>query len=73
MTSVIDVNPRDRGLVLGIGSWGLAANMVNHTVGVGIFVLPALNAKAAGAWAPVVIGIMLWIAAQAGWIRVTER
>lgn len=53
MTSTIEVNPRDRGLVRGIGPIGLAANMVNYTVGASIFVMPALTAKAAGAWAPV--------------------
>lgn len=44
---------RDAGLVRGIGVIGLAANMVNYTVGASIFVMPALTAKAAGAWAPV--------------------
>ena len=53
MTVAIEVNPRDRGLVRGIGPLGLAANMVNYTVGASIFVMPALTAKAAGAWAPV--------------------
>ena len=53
MTVAIEVNPRDRGLVRGIGPLGLAANMVNYTVGASIFVVPALTAKAAGAWAPV--------------------
>ena len=48
-----EVNRRDRGLVRGIGPIGLAANMVNYTVGASIFVMPALTARAAGAWAPV--------------------
>ncbi len=48
-----EVNARDRGLVRGIGPVGLAANMVNYTVGASIFVMPALTAKAAGTWAPV--------------------
>lgn len=51
--ATLEVNPRDRGLVRGIGPLGLAANMVNYTVGASIFVMPALTAKAAGAWAPV--------------------
>ncbi|MFZ4109477.1 MAG: APC family permease [Polymorphobacter sp.] len=50
--ATLEVNPRDRGLVRGIGPLGLAANMVNYTVGASIFVMPALTAKAAGAWAP---------------------
>lgn len=48
-----EVNRRDWGLVRGIGPIGLAANMVNYTVGASIFVMPALTAKVAGAWAPV--------------------
>jgi amino acid transporter len=51
--ATLEVNARDRGLVRGIGPFGLAANMVNYTVGASIFVMPALTAKAAGAWAPV--------------------
>ena len=51
--ATLEVNVRDRGLVRGIGPLGLAANMVNYTVGASIFVMPALTAKAAGAWAPV--------------------
>ncbi len=53
MASIGEVNARDRGLVRGIGPLGLAANMVNYTVGASIFVMPALAAKAAGPWAPV--------------------
>lgn len=37
----------------GIGPWGLAANLVNYTVGASIFVVPALAAAGSGAWAPV--------------------
>jgi APA family basic amino acid/polyamine antiporter len=51
--ATLEVNPRDRGLVRGIGPLALAANMVNYTIGAGVFVMPALTAKAAGAWAPV--------------------
>ncbi len=46
-------NLRDAGLVRGIGPLGLAANMVNYTVGAGIFAAPALVAGMAGSWAPV--------------------
>lgn len=44
---------RDAGLVRGIGIAGLAANMVNYTVGASIFVMPASAAALAGVWAPV--------------------
>jgi APA family basic amino acid/polyamine antiporter len=43
---------RDFGLVRGIGTAGLAANVVNGVVGAGIFTLPAAVALAAGAAAP---------------------
>ncbi|KPF66774.1 hypothetical protein IP88_12675 [alpha proteobacterium AAP81b] len=46
---------RDAGLVRGIGTWGLAANLVNYTVGASIFVVPALAAGSAGGWAPVAL------------------
>ncbi len=42
----------DEQLVRGIGIPGLAANIVNSTIGAGIFVLPALVAKGLGAVAP---------------------
>ncbi len=44
---------RDAGLVRGIGPLGLAANLVNYTVGAGIFVVPSVIAGLAGAWGPV--------------------
>ncbi len=43
---------RDGGLVRGIGTWALAAAIVNAVVGAGIFSLPAAMAQAAGALAP---------------------
>jgi basic amino acid/polyamine antiporter, APA family len=46
---------RDAGLVRGIGTWGVAANLVNYTIGASIFVVPALAAGNAGAWAPVAL------------------
>jgi len=42
----------DRGLVRAIGVRGLTANIVNTTVGAGIFVLPALVARDLGTAAP---------------------
>jgi amino acid transporter len=43
---------RDHGLVRGIGTVGMAANIVNGVVGAGIFTLPAAVAFSAGAAAP---------------------
>src|SRR6266436_4746376 len=43
----------DHQLVRGIGVPGLTANIVNSTIGAGIFVLPALVAKGLGSAAPV--------------------
>jgi amino acid transporter len=43
---------RDDGLVRGIGTAGLSANIVNGVVGAGIFTLPAAVALEAGAAAP---------------------
>lgn len=53
---------RDRGLVHGIGTIGMTANVVNGTIGSGIFTLPAAVALAAGAaapWAYVVCALFL--------------
>jgi len=44
---------RDRGLVRGIGTTALAANVVNGVIGAGIFTLPAAVALDAGAAAPI--------------------
>jgi APA family basic amino acid/polyamine antiporter len=43
---------REQGLVRSIGVRGLAANIVNTTIGAGIFVLPALVARDLGSAAP---------------------
>ena len=43
---------RDDGLIRGIGTAGLTANIVNGVVGAGIFTLPAAVALAAGSLAP---------------------
>jgi APA family basic amino acid/polyamine antiporter len=55
----IDSNPRDpeAQLVRAIGVRGLTANIVNATIGAGIFVLPALVAKGLGAAAPLAFGV----------------
>ena len=45
--------PSDKALVRVLGTWGLAAAIVNVTVGGGIFRLPALAAAALGPAAPV--------------------
>ncbi|MDB5686329.1 MAG: Amino acid/polyamine/organocation transporter, superfamily, partial [Rhizorhabdus sp.] len=43
---------RDRGLLRAVGTWGLAASIVNGVVGAGIFSLPAAMTLAAGDRAP---------------------
>ena len=45
---------RDEGLIRAVGVRGLAAGIVNYTIGAGIFVLPALVAARVGAAAPIV-------------------
>src|SRR5256885_12510402 len=52
-TALSPVANADAQLVRAIGVPGLAANIVNATIGAGIFVLPALVAKGLGAAAPV--------------------
>ncbi|HVC01900.1 MAG TPA: amino acid permease [Steroidobacteraceae bacterium] len=49
------INRRDAGLVRSVGSWGLAASVVNGIVGAGIFVVPAALAAQSGAFAPLVL------------------
>jgi amino acid transporter len=63
----------ERGLVRAIGTWGLAAGIVNVTVGGGIFRLPAGVAAAVGPAAPlaylactVAMGLIVLCFAQAG-------
>ncbi|HEX5724846.1 MAG TPA: APC family permease [Longimicrobiaceae bacterium] len=60
-------------LVRALGVWGLAASIVNITVGGGIFRLPASVAGALGAWAPlaylvcaVAMGLIVLCIAEAG-------
>jgi APA family basic amino acid/polyamine antiporter len=43
---------RDAGLVRAIGTWGLAANIINAVVGAGIFAAPAAVAACMGAGGP---------------------
>ena len=64
---------RDGSLVRAVGVWGLAANIVNLTVGGGIFRLPAAAAAALGAAAPVaylvcalLMGLIVLCFAEAG-------
>jgi APA family basic amino acid/polyamine antiporter len=45
--------PRESSLIRAVGVWGLAASIVNVTVGGGIFRLPAAMAASLGAGAPV--------------------
>ena len=45
-------NPRDAGLVRGIGPWALTGAFVGILVGSGIFNIPAPMAAAVGPWAP---------------------
>src|SRR3954468_600605 len=63
----------DRGLARVIGTWGLAAGIVNVTVGGGIFRLPAGVAAATGAAAPlaylvcsIAMGLIVLCFASAG-------
>src|SRR2546423_1161692 len=42
----------DSSLIRGVGTWGLAAAIVNGTIGAGIFRLPASVAASLGAAAP---------------------
>ncbi|HEY6484478.1 MAG TPA: amino acid permease [Steroidobacteraceae bacterium] len=44
--------PRDQGLVREIGTFGLAASIINGVIGAGIFVVPAAMSAGAGASAP---------------------
>src|ERR1700716_1678942 len=52
--SAVTVSPQDADaqLIRAIGVPGLAANIINSTIGAGIFVLPALVAKNLGTAAP---------------------
>ncbi|HET7459041.1 MAG TPA: amino acid permease [Gemmatimonadaceae bacterium] len=63
----------DSHLVRALGVWGLAASIVNVTIGGGIFRLPAGVASALGAWAPlayvactVAMGLIVLCFAEAG-------
>src|SRR6185437_13128721 len=65
--------PRDVALLRALGVWGLAANIVNITIGGGIFRLPAAAAGALGAAAPVAyvvcaiaMGLIVLCFAEAG-------
>src|SRR4051812_2560119 len=51
--SIQQAEQLDHQLVRGIGLPGLTANIVNATIGAGIFVLPALVAKNLGPAAPI--------------------
>ncbi len=45
-------NQRDTGLVRTVGTWGLAASIVNTVIGAGIFAVPAALAACVGPYAP---------------------
>ncbi len=55
MTNEEPRNP-DAQLVRAIGVPGLAANIINTTIGASIFALPALVAQGLGAAAPIAFG-----------------
>ncbi len=64
---------KDEGLIRAVGVRGLAAGIVNYTIGAGIFVLPALVAARVGAAAPIVyivcavaMGLIVMCFADAG-------
>ena len=68
----------DEGLVRGIGTWALSANIINMTVGAGIFVLPGVVAAQIGPAAliayvvcAVIVGTVFLCYAEAG-SRVTR-
>lgn len=52
MSIAPNADGRDTGLIRAVGTWPLAATIVNGVVGGGIFSLPAAMSGAAGAWAP---------------------
>jgi amino acid transporter len=67
------VSSGERSLVRAIGTWALAAGIINITVGGGIFRLPALVAKDLGAAAPIAyivcaiaMGLIVLCIAEAG-------
>lgn len=71
--STLERGDADGSLVRALGVWGLAANIVNITVGGGIFRLPASAAQALGAAAPVAylvcavaMGLIVLCFAEAG-------
>ena len=52
--------PKEHGLIRALGIPALTANIVNTTIGAGIFVLPALVATGLGAAAPLELGSRLY-------------
>jgi amino acid transporter len=55
--SPADLEKREAGLIRALGVPGLTANIINTTIGAGIFALPAAVALRLGAAAPVAFGI----------------
>lgn len=51
----MNASTRDAGLIRTVGTWGLAASVVNMVVGASIFVVPAALAANAGIYAPLAI------------------
>lgn len=71
--SSVTAHHRETSLVRALGTWGLAASIVNVTVGGGIFRLPASVATALGAAAPIAyvvcaiaMGLIVLCFAEAG-------
>ena len=55
--SPADLEKREAGLIRALGVPGLTANIINTTIGAGIFALPAAVALRLGAAAPIAFAI----------------
>ncbi|MDE1922410.1 MAG: amino acid permease, partial [Gammaproteobacteria bacterium] len=51
----MNASTRDAGLIRSVGTWGLAASVVNMVIGASIFVVPAPLAANVGIYAPLAI------------------
>jgi amino acid transporter len=62
----VQENPRDKGLVRAVGTWGLTASIVNIVIGAAIFAVPGALAACIGSYAPLAfLGCALAIGAIA--------